>query len=115
MTDCLFCKIATGEMKTSFVFEDEDVVAFQDITPQAPHHLLVIPRQHISSLAVVEGKEGTLLAGKVMAVCAQIARDKGWDEQGFRAVTNTGSSAGQSVFHWHVHLLAGRPFSWPPG
>ena len=111
--DCIFCKIVAGEIQASKVFEDERAVAFSDINPQAPTHALVIPRAHIASLADAgEGDEALL--GHLLRVAARIARDEGHAE-GFRTVINTGADAGQTVFHVHVHVIAGRKLAWPPG
>ena len=114
MDDCLFCKIAEGQIPSKIVYQDEDVVAFEDINPQAPHHILLIPRRHIASIADITEEDGPLLA-RVFMVAAKLAHQLGFDERGYRIVTNTGPDAGQSVFHVHFHLLGGRKFSWPPG
>ena len=114
MSDCIFCRIANGDLPANLAYEDEDVVAFHDLDPQAPTHILVIPRQHFSTL-LDTGDEQTLLLGKLQRTTIEIARQLGLDQEGFRVVTNCLESAGQSVFHVHVHLLGGRPFSWPPG
>lgn len=114
MTDCIFCRIANGELPANLAYEDEDVVAFHDLEPQAPTHILVIPRQHFSTL-LETSDEQTLLLGKLQRAAVEIARQLGLDQGGFRIVTNCLEGAGQSVFHVHVHLLGGRVFSWPPG
>lgn len=114
MDDCLFCKIAQGQVPSKIVYQDEDVVAFEDINPQAPHHILLIPRRHIASIADLTEEDGPLLA-RLFMVAAKLAHQLGLDERGYRIVTNTGPDAGQSVFHLHFHLLGGRKFSWPPG
>lgn len=112
--NCLFCKIAAGDMGTSFVYEDDRIVAFDDANPQAPHHVLLIPREHMDSLNdVAKGDEG--LVGHLFRVAAQIADQRGIGETGYRTVVNTGPEAGQSVQHIHVHLLGGRSLGWPPG
>ena len=111
MSDCIFCRIAAGEIPSQKVFEDEHVFAFRDIQPQAPHHILIVPKQHVAKLADVCDSS---LLGKLVSTAARIARDEGL-ESGYRVVINNGESAGQSVWHLHVHLLAGRPFRWPPG
>ena len=114
MDDCLFCKIAAGQIPSKIVYQDEDVVAFEDINPQAPYHILLIPRRHIASMADLTEEDGTLLA-RLFMVAAKLAHKLGFDESGYRFVTNVGPDAGQSVFHLHFHLLGGRKFAWPPG
>ena len=111
---CIFCKIANHEMPAKIVHEDEDVVAFHDIDPQAPTHILIIPKRHITSLAHASEDDGLLL-GKLMLAARRVALDAGLQEGGFRTVLNSGSGAGQSVFHIHVHVLGGRRMRWPPG
>ena len=114
MADCLFCRIARKEIPAKVVYEDDRVMAFEDINPQAPTHTLVIPRQHFATLNDVgPGDEGLL--GHMLLVARGIAKEKGLHEKGYRLVANTLESAGQSVFHIHVHLLGGRRFAWPPG
>ncbi|HTH38916.1 MAG TPA: histidine triad nucleotide-binding protein [Pyrinomonadaceae bacterium] len=112
--DCLFCKIAAGEIPSDRVFEDDVCIAFNDITPQAPTHILLIPRNHVDSLDKTESNDSDTL-GHLLLTAADIARDKGFAENGYRVVINTNSDGGQTVFHLHVHLLAGRPFIFPPG
>lgn len=112
MDDCLFCKIIQGAIPATKVYEDDTVLAFRDIQPQAPTHILVIPKAHFSSISTATDPA---LVGTVMLQAANIARSEGLEESGFRLVTNHGEGAGQSVFHWHVHLLGGRPMRWPPG
>jgi histidine triad (HIT) family protein len=114
MQDCLFCKIVAGEIPASVVYRDDDAVAFDDINPQAPHHVLVIPTKHVASLNEVAGGEEALL-GHLFTVAARIASERGIAADGFRTVVNTGLRAGQSVFHVHVHMLGGRDLTWPPG
>jgi histidine triad (HIT) family protein len=114
MEDCLFCKIIAGQIPAKIVYQDEDVVSFVDINPQAPQHVLVIPRRHIASMTDITGEDGALLASVFMAA-SKIARELGVAESGFRFVTNVGPDAGQSVFHLHFHLLGGRRLGWPPG
>ncbi len=114
MENCLFCKIASGQIPGDIVYQDEDVVAFKDIKPQAPVHILLISRRHIPSMADVTPEDGPLL-GILFSVAAKLAHKLGVDEGGYRVVTNVGLDAGQSVFHLHFHLLGGRKFSWPPG
>lgn len=111
---CLFCKIAKGEIPAKKIFEDDDVVAFEDINPQAPTHFLVIPRRHIASLdELAAGDEA--IVGRVIHSAANIARERHLERDGYRTVINCGEAAGQTVFHIHVHVLGGRPFHWPPG
>jgi histidine triad (HIT) family protein len=112
--DCIFCKIAAGEIPATIVFEDEFAVAFRDINPQAPTHVLVIPRAHIASLNEASELDEALL-GHLLRVAARVASSEGHAEGGFRTVINTGAGAGQTVFHVHVHLLGGRRLTWPPG
>ena len=112
--NCLFCKIATGAIPSKIVYQDEDVVAFADINPQAPVHTLLIPRQHITSVADLKLEDGPILA-KLFITAQELAHDKGIDVSGYRLVSNIGPDAGQSVFHLHFHLLGGRKFGWPPG
>ena len=114
MSDCIFCKIAAGEIATEFVYQDDDVVAFHDITPQAPTHILIIPRRHISTL-LDTGPETAPLLGRLQHAAVEIARQQGLEQRGFRLVTNCLEEAGQSVFHLHLHLLGGRRLGWPPG
>lgn len=113
MDDCLFCKISRGEIPAEKLFEDDDVVAFHDINPQAPKHFLVIPRKHISGPGSMQ-EEDEALIGKVMRVGAELAKQQGIGD-GFRVVFNNGAEAGQTVFHVHMHILGGRSMSWPPG
>ena len=110
--DCLFCRIVRREIPASIVYEDDDCVAFRDIGPQAPTHILVIPRQHVSTLDEVSEP---LLIGRLMSAAAQVARQEGIVESGYRTVINTNAGAGQTVFHLHVHVLGGRRMAWPPG
>lgn len=114
MADCIFCKIGRKEIPSKIVYEDRQVVAFEDISPQAPTHILVIPKAHFATFNDV-GAEQEALLGHMMVVAARIARDKGLSEQGYRLVGNCQEGAGQSVFHIHLHLLGGRRFAWPPG
>jgi histidine triad (HIT) family protein len=112
--DCLFCKICEGTIPAEIVFENERLVAFKDINPQAPTHVQLIPRKHIPSvLEVCEEDRETI--GEIVETAASLARESGFSEDGFRLAINTGPSAGQSVYHLHVHLLGGRSFGWPPG
>ncbi len=114
MSDCLFCRIASGGIPSKIVLQDEHAVAFEDINPQAPVHVLVIPRKHIASLGETDTADGALLT-HLLRTCVKIAQDKGLTKDGYRVVTNTGRNAGQSVFHLHWHVLGGRPMGWPPG
>jgi len=113
MTDCLFCKIAAKEIEADVVHETEDVIAFRDINAQAPTHILVIPKRHIASAADLTNDDGHVLS-EIFAALASLARSEGLDG-GHRIVTNVGADAGQTVHHLHLHLLGGRPMSWPPG
>jgi histidine triad (HIT) family protein len=112
--DCLFCRIAGGEIETERLHDDDQVVAFRDLNPQAPTHVLLIPRRHIGSALELTVEHGTLLA-RLFAAAAAIARAEGVADSGFRLVTNAGRDAGQSVDHLHFHLLGGRRLGWPPG
>jgi len=111
---CLFCQIITGEIPGELVHQDERCVVIRDINPQAPTHVLVIPREHLDSLDDASQKDEALL-GHLLRVGARVANDEGHAEIGYRTVINNGSGAGQSVFHLHVHVLAGRTMHWPPG
>jgi histidine triad (HIT) family protein len=113
-TDCLFCRIAGGEIPADVVHRDDDVLAFRDINPRAPTHILIVPIRHIGSAADLTEAEGPLL-GHLFTVAAQLARDAGVAEHGYRLVTNSGPAAGQSVPHLHFHLMGGRSMGWPPG
>jgi len=112
--DCIFCKIVEGNIPASVVYEDDSCIAFNDIEPQAPTHILVIPRVHIESLDTA-GEDQKELIGHLMLTAAKIARDKGFSDAGYRVVANTNADGGQTVFHLHVHLLGGRVFVFPPG
>ena len=113
MSDCIFCKIVEGEIPSDRVYEDDDVVAFRDLAPQAPVHLLVVPRRHIAGLDdAASGDEGLL--GRILLACRRVAGEQGI-VGAYRVVNNCGGPAGQSVFHIHFHVLGGRGFSWPPG
>ena len=114
MADCLFCRIARKEIPSRIVYEDRQVLVFEDINPQAPTHSLVISKNHFATLNDVgPGEEGLL--GHMMIVATKVAKDKGLHESGYRIVANCLEAAGQSVFHVHLHLLGGRRFAWPPG
>ena len=112
MTDCLFCKMVSGEIKPDVVFEDDNVLAFRDISPQAPIHILIIPKRHISTLNDLDDAE---LGGVLLQTAATLAKQLGFAEQGYRTVFNCNQHGGQAVYHLHLHLLAGRPLTWPPG
>ncbi len=114
MSDCLFCKIAAGQIPAKVIHQDDDSVAFLDINPQAPTHFLVIPRKHIASLNDLTPADDALL-GKVYRTAAKLAAERGIAPEGWRAVVNSGRGAGQTVFHIHVHVLGGRALTWPPG
>jgi histidine triad (HIT) family protein len=114
MESCVFCRVADGTVPARILFEDDEIVAFHDIAPRAPVHVLVIPRRHIVSLASVGVDDRGVLA-TLFAASAEAARRTGIAETGYRVVTNVGAGAGQSVFHLHLHVLGGRPMGWPPG
>lgn len=111
---CLFCKIITAEISADLLHQDDLCIVIRDVNPQAPTHLLVIPREHLESLDEVGRKDEATL-GHLLRVGARIANEHGLTESGYRTVINTGAGAGQSVFHLHVHVLGGRPMNWPPG
>jgi histidine triad (HIT) family protein len=113
MSDCLFCKIGSGEIPSEKLYEDEDLYAIRDINPQAPVHLLIIPQKHLASLDDASAGDQALM-GRILLTAQRLAREEGV-QAGYRVVNNCGASAGQSVFHIHFHLLAGRRLSWPPG
>ena len=113
-TDCLFCRIVSGEVPAELVAQGDDWIAFRDVAPQAPTHVLIIPRTHIESVADFDEESGEL-AGRLLLAAAETARSLGVSDDGYRLVTNRGIRAGQSVFHLHFHLLAGRDMEWPPG
>lgn len=114
MKECLFCRIARREVPAKIVDEGDLHVAFEDISPQAPHHVLLAPRRHVASVLELEGSDAPAL-GAIHAAAARIARARGIDRTGFRLVANTGPDAGQAVGHLHYHLLGGRKMEWPPG
>jgi histidine triad (HIT) family protein len=109
---CIFCKIAAGEIPAAKVHEDDEIVAFRDLHPQAPVHVLLIPKRHVDSLGAAED---ALLLGRLLLAARSIAEREGIAAAGYRVVTNVGASGGQTVFHLHLHLLGGRPMTWPPG
>jgi histidine triad (HIT) family protein len=114
MSDCLFCKIVRGEIPAKLIYEDDRMIAIDDINPQAPMHVLVIPKTHIATLNDLSGDHDALV-GELTRRAAAIARERGVADRGFRTVFNTNREAGQSVFHIHLHALGGRTLSWPPG
>ena len=114
MTDCLFCKIVSGEIPPDSVYEDEDVLAFRDINPQAPTHILIIPKVHIATSNDLRTEHAELI-GKLHLAAKAIAVQEGIAEAGYRTLINCNAEAGQTVFHIHLHLLGGRPMTWPPG
>ena len=113
-SDCLFCRIVAKELPSTVVYETDEVLAFRDINPQAPTHVVVIPKAHYPDAASLAGADPAL-AGAVLAAAAAVARQEGVAESGYRLVFNTGPDAGQSVFHVHCHVLGGRSIAWPPG
>jgi len=114
MSDCLFCRIIAGDVPSTEVYRDERVYAFEDITPRAPLHVLIVPRKHVATLNDLQPDDDGLV-GEMIRRAAAIAAERGYAEQGYRTVFNCNREAGQSVFHIHLHLLAGRPLTWPPG
>jgi histidine triad (HIT) family protein len=113
-SDCLFCKIAAREIETAVLYEDDLAMGFRDINPKAPVHVLIIPKEHVVSLATCEPKHQTLL-GHLMLVAGKLAESENLDKNGYRVVANVGTYGGQTVAHLHLHLLGGRSFGWPPG
>lgn len=114
MTDCLFCKMVNGEIKPDVVYENDTVLAFRDINPQAPTHVLVVPKQHIATTNDLDAANADVIAQMHLAA-KQIAADAGISDSGYRTVMNCNAGAGQSVYHLHLHVLGGRPMRWPPG
>ena len=112
--DCLFCKIIAGDIPADKVYEDDHLLAFRDINPAAPTHILIIPKKHITSVAHAEEADQSLL-GRLLLKANAIAEEQGLTQEGFRYVINTGKQGGQTVFHLHLHILGGRAFEWPPG
>jgi histidine triad (HIT) family protein len=112
MTHCLFCKIVAGDIKPNIVFEDDNILAFRDINPQAPVHILIIPKAHVATL---DDLDNTLLAGQLVQTAVQLAKAEGLSEEGYRTVFNCNQKGGQEVYHVHLHLLGGRQMTWPPG
>lgn len=114
MDDCIFCKIVSGDIPAEIVYQNDHVVAFRDLDPQAPTHILVIPRTHIATLDDLEGKDAETV-GQMVLAAAEIARQEGFSKDGYRTVLNCNNDGGQTVFHIHLHLLGGRRMNWPPG
>lgn len=114
MSDCIFCKIAAGELSSDIVYENEQVVVFRDLNPQAPTHVLAIPRRHIASINDLTPDDASLV-GELYLAAKTVAKQEGIHESGYRTVMNCGEGAGQSVFHIHLHVLGGRALTWPPG
>lgn len=112
--DCIFCSVARGEIPGDTLYQDDEVLAFRDINPQAPHHILVIPRRHIATVNDLTDDDAALV-GRLFLVAQRVAGELGVAQEGYRLVMNTNRMAGQSVYHIHLHLLAGRPLHWPPG
>ena len=114
MTDCVFCKIVAGEIPGEIVYQDDQVVAFRDINPQAPTHVLVVPRRHIATINDLQEADAEVV-GRLYLAAAAVARQEGIDQRGYRTVMNCNADAGQAVFHIHLHVLGGRALGWPPG
>ena len=114
MSDCLFCKFVTGEIQPDVVYEDDQVLAFRDVNPQAPVHILVIPKRHIATLNDLQAEDAELIGGLYLAA-QKVAEQEGIAEAGYRTLINCNAQAGQTVFHIHLHLLGGRRMTWPPG
>lgn len=114
MTNCLFCRIASGDIPAKQVYEDDDLLAFEDIHPQAPMHVLVVPKVHVPTLNDLTATHEPLVGAMVRAA-AHIAKERGFSESGYRTVFNCNAAAGQTVFHIHLHVLGGRTMAWPPG
>ena len=112
--DCLFCKIAEGQIKSDVVYEDDDILAFKDINPKAPVHILFIPKKHIPTLNDASESDASLI-GKIILKATDVAKEQGVADEGYRVVLNCNKNAGQEVFHVHIHLLGGRALTWPPG
>jgi len=114
MSDCLFCKLINGDIPTDIVYQDDDVFAFHDVSPQAPIHILVIPKQHIATINDTDESHQAVL-GKLVLTAKKIAKEQSIADNGYRLVVNCNQDGGQTVFHIHLHLLGGRSLSWPPG
>ena len=113
-SNCLFCKIAAGDIAAELLYENDAVLAFRDINPQAPTHILIIPRKHIATINDIEASDAELI-GKLYLAAGELAQQEGFSDEGYRVIMNCNEGAGQSVFHIHLHLLGGRQFDWPPG
>jgi histidine triad (HIT) family protein len=113
-SDCLFCKIGSGEIEANIIYETDEVIAFRDINPQAPTHALIIPKRHIATINELEESDAEIV-GKLFIAAGEIASQEGFSEPGYRVTMNCNAAAGQTVLHIHLHLLGGRDFSWPPG
>jgi len=114
MNDCIFCKIANGDIPTEKIYEDDKVIAFNDIEPQAPVHILIIPKEHIPSINHIDEKNSDIIS-HIFLVVKKLVKEKGIDTSGYRVITNCGEQGGQTVEHLHYHLLGGRNLTWPPG
>lgn len=114
MSDCIFCKIVSGDIPSDKVYEDDLVIGFRDLNPQAPHHYLLIPKQHIATINDVDQTNEAIM-GRLYTAAATLAKELGFDESGYRAVMNCNGDGGQTVYHVHLHVLAGRQLTWPPG
>ena len=114
MTDCLFCKMVSGEIKPDTVYEDDEILAFRDINPMAPTHILIIPKKHIATTNDIEAEDAELI-GRMVCVAGEIAAQEGIAQEGYRLTLNCNRNGGQSVFHVHFHLMGGRQMTWPPG
>jgi histidine triad (HIT) family protein len=114
MAECLFCRVIAGQIPAAIVYQDERLIAFKDINPQAPLHVLVVPRRHVATLNDLAAQDDALV-GEMIRRAAALAREQGYAESGYRTVFNCNAGAGQSVFHIHLHVLGGRTFTWPPG
>lgn len=114
MSECVFCRIVSGQAEGDIIYQDEEITAFRDINPQAPQHILIVPNHHISSLNHAREGDAPLL-GQMVILARELALREGLAERGYRLVLNCGPEAGQSIYHLHLHLLGGRPLGWPPG
>ena len=112
MTDCLFCKMVAGEIKPDVVYQNEEILAFRDINPQAPTHILIIPKRHVTTLNDLDDAQ---LGGQILLAAVELAKQEGFAEDGYRTVFNCNNNGGQAVYHLHLHLLGGRQLGWPPG